>query len=168
MLCCLSRRRIDGSLDVDTAVQLLVQSHEHESQYGGRADGDEGRRAVHRHGDHIARSRRVGVHVTRVDGARVAHGVDKGQACRPLGRWPGQCVADPRERDHVARIHARHHEHHAEVARRQPRSRRGDDVGRHVDDQRPDDVPVPLARLVGVPGVGKGRDDAEHVGRRGE
>lgn len=95
MSSSLSRSGVDGALDSDALVELLVEPDEHEPEHRGRDDGDDGRSAVDRHGDRVAGLHPIGVHVAGVDARGVGYRVDKGQSGGSLCWRTRDCIAYP-------------------------------------------------------------------------
>lgn len=81
----------------------------------------------------ISWSRALRIHVTGIDTARVADGVDGRERSSTLRRRAWQRVRDPAERHHIARVHARDHQHHRQIARRRAGRRGCDDERRDGD-----------------------------------
>lgn len=95
----MSRRRTGRSIDstrhIYTPLKLLIQADKHNPQHSSRANGHKRRRAVDDKGNRIRWRGAVGVHVARIDAARVGDGVYERQGRRTLGRRSRDGVADP-------------------------------------------------------------------------
>lgn len=91
-------------------------------------------------------------------------GKDKTVAETYLGRRSGQRITDPCQRDHVAGVHARDHQHHGQISRCGLGRRSGDNEGDDCKIEREGDVEVPLACPVCMPGIAESGDDTKDVG----
>lgn len=180
--------RVDGSRDVHTRRELVVQPHEHEPENRRRGNGHDAGHAVVHEGADVPGGHAVLVEVRGVDGRAVADGVDEGEGRGALCGGAGEGVGDPRESRRVATVDAgelpgaaisswsmglrtsgvTYHEHHADIPRGHCRRAGREDEGRRGKDERQDNVVVPLPRAVRVPRVDAGHDTAEDIRRRSE
>lgn len=163
-----ARHTVDGALDVLAPGELLIESHQ-DHAHNDRHDNHQCcRRTIYAQGH-----RQVGlsllwlrVHVTGVDRARVADGVDKRQRCRSLGGRARQRIGDPSQSNNIARVHTWYHEHHGHVAGRCRVSSGCENKGKHTNAERYDNVEEALACAVRMPGIKVGGYDRKHVGWR--
>ena len=141
------KRQLDSTAAAASALQpnKVIGPH---ARHGQR----KALRALER-GEQLTETRLADVHEAGVDAARVADGVDERQGRGALGGRARQRVGDPAQPDNVARVDARDHQHHGQVARPEGLGRHGDDEGRDREVERDGHVEVALARAVGVPGV---------------
>nr|POE73017.1 putative d-arabinono-1,4-lactone oxidase [Quercus suber] len=158
--------RSDSAFHVLAAVQLAIESGEHDAQDGSADEGQEEGAAIDGEGEDVAGG--AAVHVGGVDGGSVGDGVDGGEGGGAFGGGTGDGVGDPGEDDDVAGVDAGDHEHHGDVAGRGGGGGGGEDEGGHADDERDGDVQEAFAGAVGVPGVEESGDHGEDVGGRGQ